>query len=223
MARPLKARMGEAQHFAMAEYIRSAKAPYPSEPRLLQAIVRALLFRLKLHDPTDARFRSVLIRTFAIFERHKENPPVMRDGTRGPNTPKHIAEAYTGLYRRLLMSSMPRRQPHLRETLLLQRDWLTQYLQKVRNWDDISYRRLRVWLRKNGSAVYRVASSVPCICAYRDSLDGLTDDDLVKVRGASELIVLLLAELHTSTPAAIRKILSHRKVPHSLKASSGTS
>jgi hypothetical protein len=67
------------------------------------------------------------------------------------------------------------------------------------------------WLQRHIEDICTVLSPFKCYCSYPQSLNGIRVDDYQWSRTPGDFICLLLAELHRTTPAQIRKLLSHRQ------------
>jgi hypothetical protein len=206
----------------------------PRDPERLQRIVLALLVRIERKNQKEALDLAGYIQCLAGQERRFHlYTPEQRGREKGKRL--RLMEEFnelvlnmcsgfeTDVLHHIESGKVPRTR-HARDTVVLQRDMITKYLEchpfKVRPGHGLIHVRrgeaTKKWLSENGPVMWAYLFPLPCYCGYRESFDGLLDDRdaLSNCTGGAGLTDLLLAQLHTSiTPAAIRKIISHAPPP----------
>lgn len=216
MARPLKNRpFGEIESNILKRLSVVFQDPLPWDPKILRDIVKALLARIGERSPMEQRYLESHIRGIASIEREYTATPNMlrraserRRGELAVLSEEILGSFYPDALTILRVSPTPR-YGHAPDTLEFQQAWLTTYLRKYPLSSPPKYDEVAKWLSKNGVSTFENLVAIPCICSYRSSLDDITEKQMTDCRGPAQLIDLLLAEIHSSSPSAIRKILSH--------------
>lgn len=223
MARPLKIRrVGEIEKGTWQTFAEATRDPLPHDPARLRNIVSALLIRFEnRYSNKESVFLRSHIQRLAGVERRFPIYSEKDSASTSAQRRTLIEEANriaTKLYQSaekdvldILRNGDVPRSPHADDTIIFQRDLLTEFLKlnpypKIRTTRD---RAVKAWLRKNASPIWTVLNKLPCFCTYRGTYEGLQELDLESCMGPANLIHLLLAELHCSTASAIRKVLSH--------------
>ena len=225
MARPLDKRpVGETEKDTWTTFARVAPDPLPHDPERLRRIVRALLgrFESKVSKEEALYLQSHIHRLAGTEDRFPihsaeeyatASPQRQRLLKKADRLTKQLLQSADEEVLDILRHSRSPRSNHAADTLRFQRDLLTEFM-KVQPYPVIRTTRdnaLRGWMQNSASRIWDVLSKLPCYCTYRESFHGLLEGDLNNCRGPAPLIDVILAELHNSTRAAIRKILSHSK------------
>lgn len=108
-----------------------------------------------------------------------------------------------------LEKGKPERFSHLRTTLQLQQSLLVCLMQISPLPVTVGGRER--WLNQHRLDILAVLSQFKCYCSYPQSLHGIRTDDYQWSRTPADFICLVLGKLHGTTPAQIRKLLSHRR------------
>ncbi|GKS58533.1 hypothetical protein YTPLAS18_20600 [Nitrospira sp.] len=218
MARPLKKRVfDESAENVLARLTSVVSDPLPQQTVTLRLLLEALLRRIANRNPKEALFLRGHIRSIASVEKEFVLPSDERErlisivGREMVQIGDDLYESYMTEILPVLCSAPVPKGAHGSDTLVFQRTWLTSFLQSHPVSGRARYNEYYAWLKRHRKTIHRTLSAIPCFCAYRNSLDGITDDDLLERTGPAQLIDIILAELHRSTPAAIRKVLSHSK------------
>lgn len=183
----------------------------PHNPVFLRMIVWALLARTKQRSPAEARFLKYFVQTFAVLER--ENPFILvkfMQNDPEDEVGRALKEVIEAGLQTLIYRKVGRSQHHL-PILRLQRELLAQYINQHPYPQQVRQR--ESWLHEHSGPIWNRLSPLKCMCSYPDSLSGSLQDDLNWSRTPGQVIYLLLADLHQSTPDQIKKLLSHTTRP----------
>jgi hypothetical protein len=217
MARPLKPRpLDDSARNVLDRLSKVAHDPLPHNPEILRLLIQALLQRISRRSPKEALFLEGYIRSIASVEREFMLSPEERTRLIELVGPEKAGNG-DDLMRSFLETMLPDicaaptpKGPHDPETLTFQQAWLTAFLQS----HPVSVRHrldeFHSWLQQHDKTIQEYLAHLPCFCEYQESLGGLTKDDLTDCTGPAQLIDIILATLHGSTRAAVRKILSHQ-------------
>jgi hypothetical protein len=226
MTRPLDKRpFGETEKDTWMTFARVAGDPFPHDPERLRKIVEALLRRIERRNHREARYLLSHIHRLAGIEHRFPLHSAQEHATASASRQRLLKEA-DRLAKEILKSvdvdvldvicnaGIPRSN-HAADTVRLQRDLLTEFLRRepypmIRTTRDEA---LKGWMRKNVSRIWKVLADLPCYCTYCESYRELLEADLSNCLGPAPLIDVILAKLHASSEAAIRKILSHTQTP----------
>lgn len=179
---------------------------------LCNQVIFALLSRIKLRSHKEARFLRRRIHLLAALERcvmpSAESVEELVTGKELTPTPTalNLSQLAEDLLRAIVHGKVPRSH-HDRHTLSDQRNWLTKYFGDHPVAPSLSSRRYHTWLKEHAKPLHEGLSRFYCLCEYRTSFDDITENKLWDCHGPGNLLELLLAELHRSTPSAVHKAL----------------
>lgn len=197
-----------------------AQHKYFQTPFLANGTIVALLGRIARRSPKEARWLKREIKLLVAAEWNINPSPEEAEEFR-KNPTQVLSTGLAALPSRVILDKICKarllsivsdkvpREDHDRFTIADQRKWLTRYLYEQPIKPSASPRQYKTWLIKHWQALYKGLKDFDCLCEYRSSLDGIAESDLRDCRGPAILIEILLAELHRSTPSAMRKVLSH--------------
>jgi len=179
---------------------------------LANVVIEALILRIKRQRPKEARFLRRLIyhlragdECFVISSENLEE--FKRTGSL-PMKPTHqkLTELLLDRLRTMVHGKVPR-DDHDRYTIHDQRNRINKYFEDHPVAPSLSAREYKTWLMKHGEKLREILGEYPCLCEYRSSFEGINEVSLLACRGPGELTGIILAELHESTPEAMRKAL----------------
>lgn len=165
-----------------------------------EQIIRALLQRLQGIDPEQAAHCAGMIAVIAGAE-------VARFASQD-QIENEIKWAFNGI-----AFGKPSRAMCGRGTFLVQRDMLLDYLMREEYpCQAENTKTMKDWLAQHWSRIIELITPTPCGCSYTVSFDGLgslaeRSGTSHKWRSVADTAVLILANLHNTTPANIRRIL----------------
>jgi len=222
VTRPLDKRpFGEMEKDTWMTFAGVTGDPLPHDPERLRKIVEALLSRIERRNQKEARYLLGHIQRLAGIEHRfplrstKEyataSAPRQRLLKEADKLAKELLKSADAEVLGVICNAVVPRSKHDADTLRLQRDLLTEFL-RIHPYPMIRTTRdeaLRGWIQKNVSRIWNVLADLPCYCTYLESYRGLLEADLSNCLGPAPLIDVILAKLHDSSEAAIRKILTH--------------
>lgn len=188
----------------------------PETASLCRLVIAALLGRTSKKNPKEARYLKQSIALLAGVE--KTIPTLSQEQLEEYATdPPSFALRFESIFRQLLLniinSKVPRND-HDVYTLSDQRKSLNEYMAQHPVKSSASFQDYKRWLAFHSQMLYDQLGFFPCLCEYRESFKLITtnEKDLFDCHGPADLTFIILAELHQTTPSAIRKILSHSKL-----------
>lgn len=189
-----------------------AKTKWFQTPSLANIVIASLLHRIGSKNPKERRFLkrtiSLLIAAEQIANPSPQAIAEIKAGKPVTPTPTMLRqeELIRGLMRSICKGSVPRLD-HDRHTLRDQRISLGKYFDDHPVAPSLSARKYNNWLKEHAQRLYDILSEHPCLCEYRTSFGDITEDTLWNCHGPGDLILILLAVLHRSTPQGVRQAL----------------
>lgn len=181
MGRPKKQPADPEDAALFEAYAQTCGDPLPDDVELLQAIVCALLARIRRRDIHEANQLVVLIHALAAYNSHLEKHPKRPIG--GTLVRDDWRRFYYPLLREMALRKTTR-SSHCKETVLAQGTRLDQYLNDHR--DFLEHRNIETrlkWITKHASAITERLIVYPCFCSYDDKIveEKMTDTGLENV------------------------------------------
>ena len=168
---------------------------FPKNPALLKLIAQALLYRIRQRDPKEEKFLRLFVRGVSMSEELASKHQAFR---------KYFGKSLVANLSRLIQKR-PRPEHHV-PTLRIQQTLLIDYL-KSNNFQAKGVEQIKDWLHERVQEMWELIKPYPCFCNYRRTLADMDLDKPVRTETLTQLIRLILAELHFSTPENIRKLL----------------
>ena len=175
--------------------IQSDQRLLPRNPALLKLIVHALLYRIRQGDAKEEKFLRLFVRGISMAE-----ALAMRDEVHRKLLTRYLALDVYGL-----LHDKPRADHHV-PTLRIQQTLLIEYFES-NGFRSNATEQINTWLQRRVHEIWELIKPFPCLCNYRDSLNDMNLEKPTPTETFAELIRLILAELHVSTPENIRKLL----------------
>ena len=186
----------------------ASRDPIPHDPTLLRAIVRALLTRIDKKAPREAAWIKGIVQELAAME---------YDALLAQASDEEKTGIHDG-FLELIQSSGPGWRTHDAEIVKVQRRVLVIFVSlnpyptgPSERWG---------WIVKHGGEIMKLIAGLPCLCRYERDWKGLKDGVPIKGKGRKaarlepghcrtpgEIIDLLLAYVHNTTPQNIQKLL----------------
>jgi len=191
MGRPIKKRVREGRIRYKLEHFIDCPNFLPQDSIILQRAMTTLLNNVYELDPKRGMRCSAFLKMIAVSEEM---------GDRDEDWIKQLSDC---------LDAPEDRHDHLPMAFDLQHEWLRRYLtNNSYPPKPTTFRSCTEWFDTHKSKISNSLRAVPCLCYYSLDFDSIDFKKFPKCYSRSELLHLILAALHGTTPAAIQKQMS---------------